>query len=257
MKKNYTISIGFATFWKIVVPAAIVLIIAGGVGGVLIVDKVIMPNIVGVSNRGVVKVPDIVQMERSKARQTLYEAGLRLHVAERQYNLATPADVVISQQPEPSASVKKGRHIAVVISKGPEVDTIPDTGNLPEHLAKKALREKGFASIEVRRAYDGSVDKDLIVRSAPSAGTVISREVAVRLIVSDGPRPTHAAAPNLVGDMLSEAKEKIRENGLKVGAIQYKHASVASPGSVISQSVPPGANVPFESAINLVVASSK
>jgi serine/threonine-protein kinase len=255
MKKNYTISIAAATFWKIVVPAAVVVMVVGALGGIIVVDRFVMPNIVGVSNRGVVKVPNIVDMPRDEARQKLYAVGLRLHTADRRYSMTTPDDVIISQQPESGASVKKGRHIAAVISRGPEVDTIPAVRKMPEHLAKKAMREKGFHEIEMRRVFDDKVEKDRIVRSAPGGGTVTSREVEVTLYLSDGPRPTHAVAPNVIGDMLSEAKEKIRESGLKVGAVEYKAASVAAPGSIISQSVSPGASVPFESAVTLVVAA--
>jgi beta-lactam-binding protein with PASTA domain len=74
------------------------------------------------------------------------------------------------------------------------------------------------------------------------------------IMVSDGPKPTHIEAPNLIGEGLIAAKEKIEKMGLKLGKIDYKQNSTVSPGTVISQSVPPASSVSLESAINIVVS---
>ena len=42
MKKNYTISFSASTFWKVIVPVVMAAIAAGGLIGVIVVDKKIM-----------------------------------------------------------------------------------------------------------------------------------------------------------------------------------------------------------------------
>jgi beta-lactam-binding protein with PASTA domain len=53
---------------------------------------------------------------------------------------------------------------------------------------------------------------------------------------------------------LIAAKDKIEKIGLKLGKIDYQQNSTVSPGTVISQSVPPASSVPLESAVNIVVS---
>ena len=66
-------------------------------------------------------------------------------------------------------------------------------------------------------------------------------------------KPTHADTPNLIGESLLDAK-KIEDAGLKLGKLDYKSNATLSPGTVISQSVPPGSSVPLQSAVNIVVS---
>jgi serine/threonine-protein kinase len=239
------------------VPAAVLVIIVGGIAGVLVVDRLIMPNLPGISNRGVLPAPDVVGMSYEEARQKLYEVGLRTMVGDRQYSLSVPEGGILSQRPEGGEKVKKGRHIGVVVSKGPEVDTIPDVRAISERQARKKLREAGFGSVESYKAYHERVPKDQVAGTDPSAGTVISREVTVQVTVSKGPRPTHAAVPNLIGEMLSDARKKIEESDLKVGRIEYRYTSTSRPGTVVSQSPAPGSSVPLESSVGIVVAGAR
>jgi beta-lactam-binding protein with PASTA domain len=60
--------------------------------------------------------------------------------------------------------------------------------------------------------------------------------------------------PNLIGESLLDAKKKIEESGLELGKLDYKNNATLSPGTVISQSVPPGSSVALKSAINVVVS---
>ncbi len=70
----------------------------------------------------------------------------------------------------------------------------------------------------------------------------------IDLIISDGVKPTHADMPNLIGESLLDAKKKIEDAGLKLGKLEYKTNTTLSPGTVVSQSVPPGSSVPLESS---------
>ncbi len=256
MKKNYTISISVKTFWKVIVPLSFLLLIAGGIGGILIVDNYIMPNIAGVNNRGIVKVPNIINMSLDDGRQKLYNIGLRLEVQSREYNDTCKSGVIITQRPQSKEQVKKGRHIFVEVSKGPEIDTIPDIRNMKERIGKKTMRQAGFSNIKVFKSYSERYDKEIVVTTNPARGTVTSREIVIGVTISKGPKPTHALVPNVVGEILSEAKRAITENGLLVGKIEYRINPTVRPGSVISQSISPGTNAPLESHLNLIVSAS-
>jgi serine/threonine-protein kinase len=256
MKKNYTISITARKFWTLFVPLTILLMIIGGISGLLLVDRFIMPNISGVKNRGILTVPKIGATDWEEARQSLYDVGLRLQIQSWEYNDTIERNYIISQNPLPGEDVKRGRHIFAIVSKGKEVGAIPNVIRMKERIGKNALREAGFSNIIVYKAYSEVVDKDHIARTVPARGTVTSREIPVEVTISKGPKPTHAEVPNVIGETLAEAKKRIEESDLFVGKIEYKVGTSSRPGSVISQSIPPGSNAPLDSRINLVVSAS-
>lgn len=251
--KNFTINIPAKTFWKIIVPGTLLLCILGAISGVLIVDRVVMPQIVGVK-RDIVEVPKVVGMDLEKARDVLYKTGLLTEIKTKDYDNEIPPQAIISQFPESGEKVKKGRKIAVVISKGKEIAVIPDVKGLSERQARIELKKNGFTLGNVKKMYSEDKAVDMVIDAFPHSGTTISREMEVDLYVSKGPRPTHAEAPNLVGESIGSAKKKIEESGLTVGKIEYQNNPSLLPGTVISQSVAPGSKVPLESKVGLVVS---
>ncbi|MBD3419956.1 MAG: PASTA domain-containing protein [Chitinivibrionales bacterium] len=258
MKKNYTISVPVKTFWSIILPLAIVVAAIGTIAGVLIVDRLVMPGIVSV-DKGIVKVPEIRNLEYEHARQKLFDIGLRMQVTSKDFSTEVAEGCVIMQQPEAGVTMdtKERRGVQVALSKGPEVRTVPDLGKITEHHAKRELRKHGFSIGNSVGIFSSVTPKDHVIAISPESGSEISRETPIQLTVSRGERPTHAVVPNVIGEMLSTAKAQILESGLKVGRIEPKYTTVSRPGRVISQSISPGNSVPFERAVNMIVATRK
>lgn len=257
MEKRYTISIPVKTFWTRIVPVALVLLVVGGITGIILIDRLVMPRLVGIRNKGIVSVPAIEGLSYEEARRALYGIGLRLQVQEREYSTEAPEGAVLSQRPDADELVKKGRHVHVILSKGDEVGNVPNVGAMSEHAARRKLRDAGFSNVEIRKIYDEEVPKDAVVGTQPASGTATSREITVELSVSRGPKPTHVEMPNLVGEMLSEARVALADAGLSTGQIHYRKTTTSSPGRIISQSLPPGASVPLESTVDLVISASR
>ncbi|MBN1307694.1 MAG: PASTA domain-containing protein, partial [Chitinispirillaceae bacterium] len=171
-----------------------------------------------------------------------------------EYDDTIPENAIVSQDPEASSRVKKGRKITVIVSRGKEIGTIPDVRNITERQARILLKKAGFALGKVKKVFSEGRPVDVVVDAFPASGTTTSREIEVDLFVSKGPKPTHAEVPNLVGESLKTAKRQIVESGLMVGAISYQNNPSLLPGTIISQSAAPGSNVPLESKLNLVVS---
>jgi len=256
MKKNYSINIPADLFWKVIIPSAVIIAIVGGGLGILIVDKFIMPGIVH-TDRQVVTVPSVVGKSWEKARQAMFDVGLRLQVKDRQYDDKSPRDNVLNQLPEEGQQVKKGRMVVVTLSKGPEIAVVPDVRKLTDRKAVLELHKQGFVVGKKKHDYCDTLDKDLVVSMTPAARSSMSREMPVDLLISDGPKPTHASVPNLVGETLLDAKKKIADNGLVLGKLDYQNSSALSAGTIISQSLSPGSSVPLQSQINIVVSVVK
>lgn len=253
MKKNYTININADFFWKKLVPGIAIIGIAGSVLGMLFVDQIIMPNVVGV-NRDVVTVPTVTGLPFENGRELFFKNGLLTEIRGKEYDDKIPEGSIISQFPEAGSKVKKSRRIAITLSKGKEVAIIPDVRNLSERQARIELKKRGFTIGKVKKTYSEEKPIDVVINAFPESGTTISREMEVDLILSKGPKPTSAEAPNLVGESISEAKKKIEDAGLVVGKISYQNSPSLLPGTIVSQSVSPGSRVPLESSIDIVVS---
>jgi serine/threonine-protein kinase len=253
MKKNFTININTSIFWKVIIPGCLIAMSVGIIGGILLIDKVIMPNIVGVQ-RDIVTVPSVTGMQLESGKETFYKAGLLTEIRNREYDDKIQEGSIISQFPEAGSKVKKNRRIAIVVSKGKEIGIIPDVRNLTERQARIELKKKGFTIGKIKKVYDEEKPLDVIINAFPECGTKISRAMDVDLILSKGPKPTSAEVPNLVGESIAEAKKKIEESGLAIGSISYQNNPSLLPGTIVSQSESPGSKIPLDSKINLVVS---
>lgn len=256
MSQCYSFSISAKKFWLVVVPLLLILAAAGSLMGFLLIDKVVMPGVTNLNNKGEVKVPAITGLSYKEASQKLYDLGLRIIVGEKEYDAVVPNESIISQEPLAGETVKKGRHIYVVQSKGNEVDTLPKVKELLEGPAKSMLRKAGFYEITVKSKFSDKIEQNRVIGTKPDGGTVTSRAAEVVLLVSKGEKPTHATVPSLVGEMLSVARTRLDSAGLLVGKIEYKKSSVMGPGQIISQDVAPGSSVKLERKVGLVVSTA-
>lgn len=253
MSPSYTISVSRKLFWRVVLPIAVAVVVVGGVTGVLVVDRLVMPNVVGV-NKGIIEVPDVVGMDYEDARQKMYDVGLVCRVKEEEYSDSVVEKTVTRQFSAAGSKIKRGRSVDVAVSAGPEVAKVPALRGLAEHIARLELRKKGFRQARSHKAYHDKMPEGHVIRVEPPEGASISREMYVSLIVSQGPKPTHANMANVVGESLGDARAAIADAGLRVGLVDYRDNPSLRPGTVLSQSVPPGTSVPLDSKVDLVVS---
>ncbi|MCL2219790.1 MAG: PASTA domain-containing protein [Chitinispirillia bacterium] len=252
--RNYTISMPKRTFWRVFLPLCMFLFTAGGLTAYFVVERIVMPKIVGVQ-RDLVKTPDVLGKAHEDARNAFFGVGLLTEVRGREFNEEVADGSVISQFPEPGEMVKKGRKIAVTLSRGPEAATVPSVRGMNERQARNEMSRGGFTVGNVRRAWSESQPLDAVIETFPQAGTITSRAMNVDLVISRGPRPTHAEMPNIIGESLSEARKKVEAAGLRVGKVDYRNNPSVVPGTVLSQSAAPGAKVPLESAVDITISA--
>jgi beta-lactam-binding protein with PASTA domain len=255
MKSYYKIEISKVKFWLLLLPTLLLFTGLIGGGAYLIIDKMVMPGVTGMTNRGEVIVPNITDLTLDSARTVCYDRGLRITVSSSEYSDSCAADVILDQEPVEGELVRDGRHISVITSMGSEISTIPDVSGLMEGPAKSQLRSAGFSNISVRNMYSSYTDQNMSINTEPESGITTSREAEIILYLSRGPRPTHTVVPNLVGDRLSAAQAALSAAGLQCGSVTYESSSLMGPGQVISQSSASGSRVSLDTRVNLVVSA--
>ncbi len=89
-------------------------------------------------------VPDLAGKTVDQARAELAKVGLGAEVVER-FSNSVPQGRVIGTDPGAGASVARGRTITVVVSKGPDLVTVPDVVGRALDEANRILEEAGLS----------------------------------------------------------------------------------------------------------------
>lgn len=211
---------------------------------------------------GQVKVPDLVTMTLEEANIEMTEKGLRLS-DEVEYSLSDEVEEgkIISQSPEAGEIINKSEEVVVVVSIGSSGGNIA-VPLVVGYLAEEAIIEliDSELSYEIKEEPSDKVSEGKVIRQNPVAGTKINPDDTVTIVISTGKeieeQKEDISVPNVKGYSLSDARDIIEANSLKLGTVSTK-VSNAQQGTVISQSPVSGDKAAANSVVNLVISSGK
>jgi beta-lactam-binding protein with PASTA domain len=159
-----------------------------------------------------------------------------------------PNNVVVGQQPAPSALVREGRSISLIVSNGVRIFPMPD-------LRFESLRNAGLVLGNARLHLAGTkmvANDDVpamhVVEQDPAPLTSIREGSDVHLSLSKGP-PGNLTVPNFVNFSIDGARDLAGASKIHLGQIVWTPFGVRGPprGTVVRQSPPAGRRIdPFE-----------
>ncbi len=202
-----------------------------------------------------VQVPNLQGMDIKEATDKLNELDLKIAVAGRNFSDEVEKDLIISQEPAADQTVKTGREIAVVLSKGPEMVAVPNVVGLTQSDAEIQLRNASLVLGSVAQNYDDRYAQGMVVSQSPSPGGEAAKGSKVNLLVSKGKTPPKVPMPSLVGLSLERAKDKLAENGLVLGQVTRQDSSTYKEDVVVNQDTTAGVLIEQGSTVNLVVSN--
>jgi eukaryotic-like serine/threonine-protein kinase len=164
-------------------------------------------------------VPKIVGMTPHDAEAALEGHGLVLDRTDRFYSAEIPAGRIVSQAPLPGEQVRRGWHVRVAESMGPQRVTIPDLTGDSERSAEINIRRRGLelGTMAVADIPDATPDQ-IVAQSPPANATNVSAPKVSVLIAASEERKSYVM-PDLRGKTEDEAVNAIVGAGLKVGSI--------------------------------------
>jgi eukaryotic-like serine/threonine-protein kinase len=217
------------------------LILASGVGGYLLWDRLIAP---------VLPVPNVQGAAQAEAVQRLSEEGFEAEVAGSRFDLDAPEGVVLDQQPLGQA--RRGSQVLLVVSAGPRQVEVPDVLGWSEEDATEELREQRFAVDRDERHHDQTPEGE-VIEVTPDPGMMADEASTVVLTVSLGPEPV--AVPRLTGESVDTARELTDDLGLVLDTVDRRHDDSVPADHVISQDPDPEASVPPGTTVEVVVSA--
>ncbi|HVP53466.1 MAG TPA: PASTA domain-containing protein [Candidatus Eisenbacteria bacterium] len=208
-------------------------------------------------------VPKVIGMTPRDAESALEANGLVLERSDRFYSAEVPAGRIVSQAPLPGEQVRRGWHVRVAESMGPQRVTIPDLTGDSERSAEINIRRRGLelGTMAVASIPDATPDQ-VVAQSPPANATNVSAPKVSMLIAATEDRKSYVM-PDLRGRTEDQAVNAIVNAGLKVGSISSQpapggdeNAPVTLPEStrIVQKTVPGAGQRVWEGqAINLEV----
>jgi eukaryotic-like serine/threonine-protein kinase len=133
---------------------------------------------------GPVRVPRVVALAQTPALRRLNVLGLRptvIYVTSSQ-----PANRVIGQSPSAGTSLRKGSHVRVRVSAGPNPQSptsVPNVVGQDQATAADTLRTSGFKVAVLNRPTNDQSKDGLVVEQQPQAGASIPGGVQLTIFI--------------------------------------------------------------------------
>jgi eukaryotic-like serine/threonine-protein kinase len=197
-------------------------------------------------------VPDVTGKTRAEAQALLTEAGFVVGMVNEDFSGTVPAGAVMSQQPAANSSAKKGSSVALTLSRGPNMATVPTVTGMTESDAFKALEAAGFSPQALPSEFNKTVPSGTVFKQTPEGDTEAVRGSTVSYVVSRGTELVQV--PDVTGKSQSSATSALEKAGFKV-SVRESTSDKVDKGSVMSQNPPGGVSVAKGSTVSITVAS--
>ena len=208
-----------------------------------------------------IPVPSVEDLSAAEARQRLEAAGFEVRV--RRVFAGAPRGRVIEQDPRGGDRAPRGSTVELIVSKGRNLNRVPDVIGMQEDEAVQALRAREF----VPRIFDvpSEEPRGTVVAQVPRAGVLGPPDARVRINVSSGDpasttterQQTEPGAavrvPNVVGLPQTSALGRLRRVGLN-GIVTFARSSRPR-GGVVRQVPAAGTSVARGSDVRIVVSA--
>jgi len=195
-----------------------------------------------------VDVPSFLELSYDDAEKLASRYGLILEIGDRHPG-PQDKDVVISQSIDDGISVKKGTHIIVHLSMGPEnIDTSSYKGMSADVIDD--FIEKGY-DVDIKYKASEDIEEDKIISLKQSGNKFV-------FTVSTGAGDIDCVVPNVLRFTKEQEREKLEENGLLLNEkITYIESNTVDAGLVVEQSIDPGDKVSPKTKVSIILAAEK
>jgi len=231
--------------WPYLVLLLILLAGGGGAGAYVLVGNRVPSH----------PLPSVIDQPELEAATALRNLKFDVDIRQEFFDGSTPG-LVRLQQPAGGGDVtlKEGRKVTLVVSKGPPPVAVPDLANLDEDGARKALDAVGHVLGTVTRTNHETVDEGLVLEWTKK-GETPAKGATIDLVVSDGPAPREV--PTLAGRTYDEAVASLTILGLEAERIDLFTVDDGAAGKVVSSNPAAGESASRGSVVTLSVSKGQ
>jgi len=140
----------------------------------------------------------------------------------------------------------------------PWIVSITETITVPNVLGKdlatsqRMLNDAGLQVMEAREQYSSSAKKGIVMSQLPFSNSTVKEGRRIYLTVSKGIETIRV--PSLYGQTVRDARLTLMRIGLQLGDVTYQTDENVAADRIAGQGVPPGAEIPNDGMISVVVS---
>jgi beta-lactam-binding protein with PASTA domain len=194
-----------------------------------------------------VKVPDFRGMAPAEAERVAFDHGLEFSRSDRFYSATVPAGRIVSQQPDPGTSVRRGWRVQAAESLGIQRIEIPAVTGMSPRAAEINLLRRGLELGNSAELPTSASAPQTILAQTPAPGAQGVASPRVSLLYAVQQPDTAYAMPDLTGMPLSQATALVTQSGLKTVSVTSTPAPLAAQPSTPQPSAPASARPSFPS----------
>ncbi len=158
-------------------------------------------------------VPSIVSLSLDAARARLKALGLVLTVGQQSESDTIPANTIVSQDPQPGATIAPNGTVTAVVSSGSTAVAVPNVVGTDSDSAQKTLRDAGFTPSLTYDVEPANAPQN-VTSQTPPAGTKAKKGSKATIIVA-----VPGTVPDVAGQPLDVAKAALIAAGYQIGNI--------------------------------------
>ncbi len=202
---------------------------------------------------GTVGVPNLVGQSLTSATAQLQAYGLK-YTTVSDTNSSFAPGTVTGTNPPAGTSVPAGSTVTLQVASGPSQVRVPDVVGQSQAQAANTLISNGLRlGIETQQPSSQYAKGD-VISSDPGAGSVVSQNTSVSLVISSG--PNLVSVPGVVSFTQNDAQSVLSNDGFQVQVQTQVISDPTRAGTVISQNPASGAQVDPGSTVTITVGQS-
>jgi serine/threonine-protein kinase len=204
-----------------------------------------------------VYVPDCRGLEEQEAISKLSKLSLDTQIINLPYSPSYTPGTVSHMVPNPFIKIKTNRVVTLSIAGHKKLVKVPNLEKMSVRNAKIKIANSGFALDSIFYDYSAVINEGLIGKQVPEHGAMRISGSSLSIHVSRGHPSYYYKIPDLVNLPFKKAKEKILEEGFRVGEIIKIYKPNLIPDTVIDQSFPANLKLTVPVEINLDISTDR
>lgn len=205
---------------------------------------------------GEIVLPELTGKNIIYVLETLTNMGLNAKLYGTQHDDTIPKYAVISQDPQPGATIKKGRDVVIYISKGKKLNIVPDVRQKPLKQALILIENAEFKKGNLAFTFSSKTPENSVIAQVPEPFATAPKDTVCDLLVSRGPRSSGLVMPDIRGVKLDVAADILNKYNLKPWKIVSNVDHSMDNGLVLSYTPYAGSYVTRDMPITLVINDS-
>lgn len=199
--------------------------------------------------------PTFVGMTYEQAIQEAERIGLTLVKEGEDYSNYYDKNYIFWQDVEPDTMVANKTKIGVKVSLGLTEQEMPNVENHSQKDAEDQIMDLVGVTPDITYEDNDEVKAGYVISQTPTAGTKITANTKITLVVSKGAEGSDVVVPDVEGDTEASAIQSLTAVGLTVGSVSKIESDTVAEGLVIRQTLAANEKVPEGSVVNLVISS--